>query len=98
MSAWGRERSVDRAVGIRLLYRALCERRFPWGLGFFKPKEPEMHVHVNSASQGTDNIVIELFGDHQAEFRRHLLNQNRAETKVGHYLRCIGNLAEMMKA
>ena len=57
-----------------------------------------MHVHANSASQGTDNIAIELFGDHPDEFRRHLLDQNHTENTVGHYLRCIGNLAEMMKA
>jgi integrase/recombinase XerD len=49
-------------------------------------------------SQGTDNIAIELFGDHPDEFRRHLLDQNHTENTVGHYLRCIGNLAEMMKA
>ena len=37
-----------------------------------------MHVHANSASQGTE--AIELFGDHPDEFRRHLLDQNHAES------------------
>ena len=57
-----------------------------------------MHVHANSASQGAHNIAIEFFGDHLDEFRRHLLGQSHAESTVGQYLRCIGTLAEMMKA
>jgi integrase/recombinase XerD len=57
-----------------------------------------MHVYENSTSQGTHNIAIEFFGDHLGEFRRHLLGQSHAESTVGQYLRCIGTLAEMMKA
>jgi integrase/recombinase XerD len=67
-------------------------------LGFFKPKEPEMHTPATSVSQGAHNIAPEFFGDHLDEFHRYLLDQGYAATTVGQYLRCIGTLAEMMKA
>jgi len=73
-------------------------RRFSWELSFFKPKEPEMHVHSNIASQRAHNIAIEFFGDHLDEFQRYLLGQSHAESTVVQYLRRIGTLAEMMKA
>lgn len=57
-----------------------------------------MHVHANPAGQGAHNIAIEFFGDHLDDFRRHLLDQSHAASTVGQYLRCIGMLAEMMKA
>lgn len=56
-----------------------------------------MYEHA-SASQGVHNIAIELFGDQLDEFRRHLVDQSYADSTVGHHLRCIGILAETMKA
>ncbi len=40
----------------------------------------------------------ELFGDHLCRFRQHLIDQNYAENTVRQYLRCIGAIAEIMKA
>jgi hypothetical protein len=57
-----------------------------------------MHVHSNLASQRAHNIAIKFFGDHLDEFQRYLLGQSHAESTVVQFLRCIGTLAEMMKA
>ena len=42
--------------------------------------------------------AFELFGDHLGRFRQHLIDQNHAEHTVRQYIRCIGILAETMKA
>jgi integrase/recombinase XerD len=73
-------------------------QQFPWGLGFFKPKEPKVHGHTNSANEGARNLAVEVFGDHPDRFRQYLLDQDHAESTVGHYLRCITVLARRVKA
>ena len=57
-----------------------------------------MSIRTTEANHRSAAIDFAVFGNYPIQFRRHLLDQNHAESTVGHYLRCIGNLAEMMKA
>lgn len=49
----------------------------------------------NHRSPATD---FAMFGNYPTQFRQYLLKRNYAEGTTGQYLRCIGVLAEMMKA
>jgi integrase/recombinase XerD len=43
-------------------------------------------------------VVVELFGDHLEQFRRHLNEQGHAESTLTDYVRCVAQLAAAMKA
>src|ERR1700730_16806861 len=57
-----------------------------------------MNEHAITETQGVTETAFELFGDHLGRFRQHLIDQNHAEHTVKQYIRCIGILAETMKA
>jgi integrase/recombinase XerD len=49
------------------------------------------------AIEGVAVTAVQLFGDHLAQFRQHLVDQHYADGTVNQYMRCIGVLAELMK-
>ena len=57
-----------------------------------------MNNHAITQTQDVTESAFELFADHLERFRRHLIDQHHAEHTVRKYIRCIGVLAETMKA
>ena len=57
-----------------------------------------MNNHAITQTQDVTESAFELFADHLERFRRHLIDQHYAEHTVRKYIRCIGLLAETMKA
>jgi integrase/recombinase XerD len=57
-----------------------------------------MKTQTSKAIEVIPETAFELFGDHLCRFRQHLINQSYSESTVRRYMRCIGSLAEMMKA
>lgn len=57
-----------------------------------------MNAPISTAIPVITDAAFELFGDHLCRFRQHLIDQSYAEHTVRLYLRCIGTLAELMKA
>jgi hypothetical protein len=86
------------AVGIRPLGSTLRSRRFQFQLGSFKQKDKEMKVNRNEEDYGLSAMDFALLGDYPIQFRQHLLERDYAKATIRVYLRCIGRLAELMKA
>lgn len=57
-----------------------------------------MNAPTSTAIPVITDAAFELFGDHLCRFRQHLIDQSYAEHTVRLYIRCIGTLAELMKA
>lgn len=57
-----------------------------------------MGISTTETNHRSPAIDFAVFGNYPIQFRQHLLKRNYAEKTTGQYLRCIGMLAEMMKA
>ena len=57
-----------------------------------------MNICTNAAGDGTPETGTGLLGDYLIRFGQYLSDQNYAKLTIGQYLRCVGMLAEMMKA
>jgi hypothetical protein len=90
--------SVEMSAGIRLSGSALRPRRFQFQLGSFKQRKKEMKINTNEEGYRLPAMDFALLGDYPIQFWQHLSERGYADDTIRVYLRCIGRLAEMMKA
>jgi integrase/recombinase XerD len=57
-----------------------------------------MTINTNETNYRLPAMDFALLGDYPMQFRQHLLGRGYAKDTINTYLRCVGRLAEMMKA